>query len=207
MKYHHVIFDLDGTLFDTESALLHAWRETLREDGYDLSLEDFDRLQGNPMTVILNDILKVSVSADFEDRWIQSYAKYAEDVTYFPGMEYMLDTLLQKGCHLGVITSRDQEEFNAFYSRFHMEDRFGVIILANNTPYHKPEPGVLYYYAEKAKAELSDCLFVGDMFPDIQTGINAGVDTGLVKWSDSRVEVPGATYTFHSPDELLALFE
>jgi len=203
MKYHHYIFDLDGTLIDTEKPLYDAWLETLAEEGYSMSEEDFIRIQGNPMTVILNDVLKVDVRPGFEERWIQSYSHYCQTADYFPGIEAMLDELLARGCHLGIVTSRDRAEFHAFFEKFHLEDRFGVIVLADNTPYHKPEPGVLYYYAEQTGADLADCLFTGDMTPDITTGHNAGVDTALAGWNASATSTITPTYILKKPSDLL----
>ena len=39
MNLKHYIFDLDGTLIDTENAILKTWQDTLKEYGYDYTLE------------------------------------------------------------------------------------------------------------------------------------------------------------------------
>ena len=48
MKYQHIIFDLDGTLIDTEQAVLKTWQHTLKDFHYFFPLEELRIVLGIP---------------------------------------------------------------------------------------------------------------------------------------------------------------
>ena len=69
MKYKHIIFDLDGTLIDTELAVLKSWQSTLKEYGYSFNIEDLEVVLGITNKDAINK-LNVLVDDRFEDRWL-----------------------------------------------------------------------------------------------------------------------------------------
>lgn len=100
MKYQHIIFDLDGTLIDTEQAVLKTWQHTLKDFHYFFPLEELRIILGIPTENALKK-LNVTVGPDFQDRWMENYTIYAGKAAFFPGVEHMLDVLRQRGHSLG----------------------------------------------------------------------------------------------------------
>ena len=203
-QYDHLIFDLDGTLIDTENAVLKTWKLTLKEYHYLYSLDELGCVLGITTKNAL-DLLHVTVGADFEQNWMKNYEKFAAEADFFPGTREMLSALKSRGFSLGVVTSRCRKEYHDYFGAFHLEELFGRIVCADETAKHKPDPDPVYKYAELEKADLSSCIYIGDMPTDMECAKKAGIAAGLVLWNHSGILCREADFLFRTPDELLEL--
>ncbi len=200
----HFIFDLDGTLIDTEKPVLMTWQQTLSEDGFVFSLESLRAVLGIPLQDGLTR-LEVQAKPDFANRWKQNYTRFAPEAQFFPGAEEMLSLLREKGYEIGVVSSRDRAEYTAFFSHFGLEKFVGTVILAEDTQRHKPDPEPLLAYMNATGAKPAECIYIGDMPGDILCANQAGVTSGLAAWSQSGIACPDAQYIFHDVTEVLQL--
>lgn len=202
----HFIFDLDGTLIDTERAVLKTWRKTLSEYGYDFSTEDLKCVLGVTSVIGLQR-LNVEADENYMDLWQRNYADHAKDTDYFAGTKEMLLQLKQKGCTVGAVSSRCKKEYIDFFSDFDFEEIFDVVVLEDDTQSHKPNPEPLLKYLEIMKADKNDSIYIGDMPGDIECANSAGVISGLVTWNRSGVICKEAKLIFETPEEVTALAE
>ena len=92
MKYKHIIFDLDGTLIDTETAVLKTWQCTLKQYGYTYTLDQI-RIVLGVTTDIGIQRLKVEVDKDYAFKLQHNYQKYASQTKFFEGCEELLKEL------------------------------------------------------------------------------------------------------------------
>ncbi|WP_162300566.1 HAD family hydrolase [Anaerosacchariphilus polymeriproducens] len=205
MQYNHIVFDLDGTLIDTENAVLNTWRYTLETYGLEYSLEKLRIVLGIPTFDAL-ELLDASVDQNFEYKWIHNYSKFSAQTVFFPGAYDILQFIKKSGIHLGVVTSRKKTEYKSYFSKFNLEQIFDLIVCADDTLQHKPNPEPLLYYAQKSGTTPDSCIYIGDMPTDIASANAAGFASGLVTWSHSSVLKTDADYIFSSPEELLKLY-
>ncbi len=93
MKEQHIIFDLDGTLIDSEEAVLKTWQQTLlaQVNRY-FTLEALRVVLGITSKAALK-ILQVDVKDDFEQYWIKQYERFAKEMK-----QRQLQHLLPKNC-------------------------------------------------------------------------------------------------------------
>jgi len=206
MQHDHIVFDIDGTLIDTENAILKTWQYTLNTYGFMYSLKNLRITLGIPTQNAL-ELLDASVDQYFEDTWIQNYSKFAKQATYFPGVKSQLQDMRKKGLHLGIVTSRRRTEYECYFHKFNLRQLFDLIICADDTTQHKPDPAPLLYYAKKAGAPPASCIYIGDMPTDLVCAAAAGFASGLVTWNHSSVSEPAADYIFSSSKELLQLYD
>lgn len=204
VKYHNLIFDLDGTLIDTEDAVLKTWQLTLKEYHYSYSLDELRCVLGITTKSAL-DLLHVTADSYFEQNWMKNYERFAAEAKFFPGTEEMLLALKSGGHSLGVVTSRCRKEYNDYFGVFHLEELFDRIVCADETTRHKPNPDPIYKYAELEKAELPACIYIGDMPTDMECAQKAGIAAGLVLWNNSGILCQEADFLFRTPEELLEL--
>lgn len=204
MTYKNLIFDIDGTLIDTEEAVLNTWQVTLKEYGYDFSLNQLQTILGIPLPQGLKQ-LDVQVDQNYQQRWNDNYVKEADKMFFFAGIEEVLQQLQKTGVNIGVVTSRSQDELDQFFQDFELEKTFPVIITADDTKLHKPDPAPLEEYLRQTGEMKADCLYIGDMPTDILCAQKAGIAAGLVNWLQKELPETGAEFVFLNPAEMLAI--
>lgn len=200
----HFIFDLDGTLIDTEQAVLNTWQKTLADYGYHFSLAELRAVLGVTTETGLSR-LNAQVDSEFVPRWQDNYTAFAKETSFFPGTREMLLTLRDKGCDLGIVSSRDCKEYQAFFSQFGLDKLFGTVILAEDTVRHKPDPDPILQYLKVTGAEPDQCIYIGDMPGDIICANRSGIASGLALWNQSGIVCPDARYRFSHVEDVLQL--
>ena len=93
----------------------------------------------------------------------------------------------------------------ALYSDFELfglADYFSRIVCSYDTDEHKPQAAPLVAYLAKAHVSPENALYIGDSIYDIQCANNAGVDSGLVLWSNNVSNPIRADYYFKTPNDI-----
>lgn len=204
MGLKHFIFDLDGTLIDTEVAILKTWQETLKEYNYDFSIKELKVVLGVTTEIGLQR-LNAHVDEYYVSKWANHYGKYALETHFFVGTKEMLQELKEKGYSLGIVSSRSRDEYEKYFSQFDLENYFSTVVLQSDTDKHKPNPEPLYKYIELAGARKEECIYIGDMVSDIQCASRAGIVSGLVTWNQSGVMCEDANFIFSQPEDIYNL--
>lgn len=202
MKYKNVIFDLDGTLIDTEEAVLKTWQYTLQEYGFSYPLGDLQIVLGVTEQAGLQ-ALGLCPDEGFSDEWIRNYALFGKRSRYFAGVEEMLERLKRSGHTVGVVTSRYRSECDLFFSHLRFDGYFDLLICADDTERHKPYPDPLQKYMSQLKICPKDCVYIGDMPTDMQCAKAAKAASGYAVWgkSDKRA-AEDADFVVRHPSEI-----
>ena len=110
-KYKHVIFDIDGTLLDTEYAILQSLKNTVAEMlQKDLAIEKLKFALGIPGEVTLRR-LGIPDTGTANRRWNEYLLKYKSGIRPFEGIPALLTSLKAGGYSLGIVTSKDRKEY------------------------------------------------------------------------------------------------
>lgn len=202
MKYKQIVFDIDGTLIDTEHAVLYSFQETLKTlCGESVPIEKLNFALG----ITGEDALKKFPVEDISsalDLWNQNMCKYNETVTVFSGILELLKALSESGYGMGIVTSRTREEYEKDFIPHKINQYFNTVICADDTAEHKPMPEPLLKYMKLAGANQNEILYVGDSKYDGICAKNAGVDFALAVWGSHTKSIQ-ANYYLEKPLDLI----
>ena len=203
-KYKHILFDIDGTLIDTEEAILQSLQDTVREMLHkDIGKPELKFALGIPGSVTLRK-LGITDTERANGRWNEHLLKYKSRIRLFDGIPELLDSLKTNGCKLGIVTSKTRSEYTAdFAAPFALSGYFSTVICVEDTPRPKPSPDPLLAYLNASDANAADTLYIGDTLYDSQCAQNAGVDFGLAAWGNAVAQEIPADYLFKRPADVL----
>lgn len=201
----HVVFDIDGTLINTALANLCSLRDAVRTyTGVDYSHEELTFSLGRSAVDTMK-ILGVdpSLYEAVVNMWEVSLQNYADTIHYFPGIPQVVKKIHEMGYPMGIVTSQSKAEFTSFAILDELRPYFSVVICAEDTEKHKPNPDPLLKYAELAKADIADVTYIGDSPYDKACAISAGAKFILAPWGSSQPVEIDPQFRAESPEDIL----
>lgn len=199
MKYKHIVFDIDGTLIDSEYAVIRSFYKTMAMiTGKRLSIPEMQFILGIPGRAALERMGVLEVDAALAC-WESIAKDYSYTISVFAGIEEMLVRLKNAGYELGIITSKTREGYEDEFLPFDLEKYFGIAVCADDTRRHKPDGEPLEYYIKSCKIGREEVLYIGDSVYDMECAAAAGVDCGLAMWGCKSIRHICATFYFSKP--------
>lgn len=207
MGYRYLVFDADGTLLDTEEMVLRSFQKTLLERvGLKKELDELKFCLGITGKTAL-DRMGIDGQEAVLERWQENIKELAGLVRVFDGIEPLLKKLLGRGFRLGVVTSRNREEYRRDFVRLGLDGYFDTVVCEEDTKRHKPEAEPMLCYMEKTGARPEEVLYIGDTVYDMECAKAAGTACGLALWGASTVKHIRADYYFPHPAQVLEAME
>ena len=183
LKYTTIIFDLDGTLIDSDYYNMTSLKNAInRIENRNLTLEEVKKVSGAPAKATL-DILGVVKREEVVAEWDAEFFRQKGRADYFEGMEQALEALKQSGIYIGIVTSRERHEYDAFFSHLGLFDRFETVVFASDTENHKPHPEPILKFLTVSGREKAGAIYIGDTKFDRDAAQGAGIDFALAGWS------------------------
>ncbi|MDV3427979.1 MAG: HAD family hydrolase [Bacillota bacterium] len=201
--YKCIIFDVDGTLIDTEEGILSSLQRVVKEELNQVI--DLDKLRF--ALGITGDSALIKLGISNITRASQNWIKYIEDYSHlikiYDGIEKNLIKLSSAGFYTGIVTSRTVQELNNDFFPLGLQKYMGTIISADDTKKHKPEPDPLLKFLETSGIDASSSLYIGDTIYDMKCANGAVIDFALALWGAKSAEgITAAKYILKSPDEI-----
>lgn len=209
MGYKYVLFDLDGTLIDTNRLIIDSFKHTYRTClGLEVSEEEILKYFGEPLIVTLS-----RYSEEKAEELYRTYIEYNESrhndvVTMFEGVRELLRELVEYGHTLALVTSKRRKVALMGLDLFDIRKYFDVFVALEDTELHKPNPAPVLRALELLSADSQDAIMVGDSVFDIHCAHGANVKAALVKWSAAmgfQEDDVSADYVVHDTKELLEI--
>ncbi|MWC29814.1 HAD family hydrolase [Paenibacillus sp. MMS18-CY102] len=203
--YNTIIFDVDGTLINTETAVLHSLQKMLKADyDRDVAAEDLTFVLGVPGTTSLPQLGIKDIGAANE-RWNYFMKEFYSTIDVFAGIRELLETLQSKGIKQGIVTSKTLEELRDDFTPFGLMPYLPYVVCADDTEKHKPNPEPLLHFMKVSGVDPARSIYIGDTIYDYECARDAGVDFGLALWGCKDHEQIPAQYKLKSPLDLLNL--
>ncbi len=211
-KYDTILFDFDGTVMNTNEVIMRSWQHTFRT--IEKRHEDESKIIasfGEPLEITMKKFFP-SVPVEKSIDIYRSYHKdnFGDLITVFPGMEELLIEAKARGYKTGLVTSRLFETTMQGLEKYGLDKYFDVVITADDTTKHKPDPEPINIALERLNSRPKDSIMLGDSKFDILCARNAGVTSVLVAWSvalnaDDELGEDGPDYVISAAKDLLDL--
>lgn len=206
MMYAHIVFDVDGTLLDSEKAILYSLSDLIyRIQGKRRDVSELRFALGQPGELILNQ-LEIDYNQFTGEIWNDCFKKHLGLIQIFEGIRPMLKELQESGVELGIVTSKTRREYQNDFYPLGIGDYFTTVICMEDSDSPKPSAAPMLKYLEITGVKKTDVLYLGDTIYDSQCALKAGVDFGLALWgchSSAALDIK-ATYYLKSPHDVLA---
>ncbi len=211
-RYDTILFDFDGTVMDTNHVIIQSWQHTFRTlRNQEQDVEKIIRTFGEPLETTVKHLFPDVPVQDV----VEIYRNYHRDnfgelIDVFPGIRELLQELKARDYKTGLVTSRLRQTTMQGLEKYELASYFDVIITADDTSKHKPDPEPINIALERLKSAPEQSMMLGDTMFDIRCAKNAGVDSVLVGWalavSDEDKNGPDApNYMIEKAEDLLEL--
>lgn len=201
-----VLFDIDGTLTDTNYLHVLAWRRAFLDAGEDIASARIHRMIGASGRVLMQELLGEERD-DVKEGWSAHFDRLKPEVRAFPGAADLLRAVAAKGPKVVLATSSEPDDVEVLREAIGADDAISAVTSAGDVDEAKPSPEVFQTALEEAGAAPGDALVVGDTTWDCEAAAKAGLRTiGFLCGGISRAELEaaGAVAIYEGPADLLA---
>lgn len=210
------VFDLDGTIINTEESLVRAVNNTLIQLGYpETDREHVRMFIGHGGRQLIKSAVSLYTSpneAAVDDAFKKYREVFAECYTYgntaYEGVTETLHELKQRGIKLAVISNKSQEGVESCIHKVFGDSLFDAIAGEKPGIPLKPDPAGILAVIDELGVRPEECLYVGDGETDMQGGRAAGCVTVGVTWGFRTRDVLEAyhpDYMIDSMEDLIPL--
>ena len=206
-SYTALIFDIDGTLVDSNDAHTRAWVRAFRDEGLDIPFGAVRPLIGMGSDQLVPKVSGIEKDTpEFKrlgDAWKRHFqAEELPHLTGQPGARALLEALQARGLKLIVGTSADEALVEDLLKIAGVQDILTQHTTASEVEASKPEPDIVQAAVQKLGVPAEQVLMVGDTPFDVESAGKAGVKTIFLRCGgDDRTQNAAAVYA--SPQDFL----
>ena len=198
------IFDIDGTLIDTEKMYIKPLYDVLVKRGYDIT---YDQAAATFGITALDALKRLNVTDQdaVMAEWNQLIPNYAKYLKVYAGIPESLAELKQTK-KLAIATSKVRSEFERDFTPIGINHYFNEVVTSDEVAAGKPAPDMILKGMEKLNGVPETTVYVGDTLYDMQAAHSGNVAFALAGWRTAADEnFKKADYVLEQPKDLLGL--
>jgi HAD superfamily hydrolase (TIGR01509 family) len=174
-----LLFDLDGTLAQTNSVHHSTWVKVLEPHGYDVTWDFYrDRISGRLAPEIVTDLLPDLSDEEAQEMAEQKEVQFREqagDLKPLPGLLELIEKGQERGMGIALVTNAPKENVLVVLDILGLDDTFEPVILAEEIGVSKPDPAPYQAALEALNVSAGEAV----AFEDSPSGIASSVDAGI----------------------------
>lgn len=214
MKNKYIIFDCDGTLLNTYPLIMESFKRTFKN-----YLPDY-LLTEDELNSFFGPSLRLTFLRYFDESMVDDVIKYyrkinrslmPEWINVFEGIIDLLEYLKQNEYPISILSNKAYDMIMYGLELTNIAHYFDVVIGYEQMPQHKPHPAGIEVIKDFYKTNNNDNIYlIGDTLIDINTAINANINSVGVTWCITKKEdfIKGnAKYIINKPSELIKILE
>jgi pyrophosphatase PpaX len=177
-----VLFDMDGTLFDSERQEILAMRRLFCDDmGLEMGEGEIVEYIGVPSREVLEHLAPDRVE-ELLPIWLDYQGEFLVESRLFPGVLEILQRLSRSGLVLGVVTGQNKGELEATRRHIGIDALIDVWVSADDAAFTKPHPAPVHLALEALGCLPDQAVMIGDTRFDMEAGDRAGTLLGAALW-------------------------
>jgi HAD superfamily hydrolase (TIGR01509 family) len=209
-----VLFDVDGTLVDSNFHHVVAWHRAFLDLDKEVPCWRILGLIGRPGEELVSALLGDGLADEHGSHVKELHTKYFLDsaslLRRLPGTRELLEAIAERGWQSVLATSAGEEELAALRSALDSEDLITAVTSAADVERAKPHPDILATALQRVEATPAEAVFLGDAVWDMHAACRAGVPAAAVLSGgiprDALVEA-GAAQVYDGPLDVHAHIE
>ncbi|EWH10707.1 HAD superfamily hydrolase [Catenovulum agarivorans DS-2] len=211
-EFKAILFDKDGTIFDSEAVYRESWVKAANELGFHFTAEMYDPFVGVRAIESYQGAEKL-FGPDFPiDEFIQRTRLYNEQVKKAgmpikPGFEAFFSQAKKLNIPLGLVTSAVHDAAISTFQGTDFLQSFSVIVTGDMVEHPKPDPSCYQMACEQLKLKPSEVLVFEDSNAGVAAAVSAGCQTvAIPDYLPVKPELlKQAAYVFNSFNDALFL--
>lgn len=208
-----VLFDIDGTLVDSNYLHIDAWQRAFAEAGVEVETWRIHRsigMDGSTLVRTLSDDAPQDVQKQLKDLHSRHYREVAPLLRPLPGARALLRRVADLGLKVVLATSAPDDELEMLREVLDSDELVAAVTSSADVDTAKPQPDIIHVALERAGVTAERAVFVGDAIWDAEACSRAklpciGVLSGGV--SASELRDAGAAVVFENAEKLLSNLE
>jgi len=204
-RHGGVIFDVDGTLLDTNYLHVAAWWEAFCERGHDIRCADVQRALGMGSAELVQWVLGRPDSSVI-DAHSRHFAPYLGRLRPLPGAADLLTATARLGLNVVLATSAKDDEIELMLDAIGARDSIGTVVSSGAVERTKPHPDIVTLALGESGTDRARAVMVGDAVWDVIAARRAGIPCiGLVSGgiAEEQLRDAGAVEVYPGPAALL----
>jgi membrane protein len=209
-----VLFDVDGTLIDSNGLHVEAWHEAFAASGFQIDRETIAGLIGMGGDQLVPAVLP-GVDPGEQQRLIDRHGsiyknRYLHEARPFPGAHDLVARAHGGGLKVVLASSSDEDEVDSYIDRMGIRPFLVTRTSNSEVETSKPAPDIFATALAKAGVSAERAVAVGDSPYDAESAAKAGLRTvGLLSggFTRERLEGAGMIALFDDAADLLARFD
>ncbi len=201
-----VLFDVDGTLLDTNYLHVLAWWQAMRDAGHD----DVDMASIHRAIGIASEGLVEQLTGASDDKAVEAHsARYEalrEQVVAFPRAGELVAACSKRGLAVVLATSGKKEDLEWMKPAIGVEDSVQGATTSSEVDVAKPEPDLLQVAIDENGLDAKRTVAIGDTVWDVESATKAGLPCIALTCggiSRAELEAAGAVEVYADPADLL----
>ncbi|MGL4571643.1 MAG: HAD family hydrolase [Clostridium sp.] len=202
-NYKCIIFDLDGTILNTERMNLIPLQRLIKDElGNDTPYEDLLKYKAYAGKKTIELLGFENIEESYK-KWVTYVNDFEESATLYEGFNETIKTLHENGIVCGISSSKMRKQYEIDFYPTGLQQYMKSVVLAEDTENHKPHPEPLLKAAEILNIEPKECIYIGDTIFDYKASKAAGMDFAIALWGASDLTGIEADYNLNEPKDIL----
>jgi HAD superfamily hydrolase (TIGR01509 family) len=208
LDFDVAIFDVDGTLIDSNQGHAETWAQALQEHGVDVGADAVRPLIGMGGDKLLPKVANIEAESKLGKKIAQRkktlFAKRLPTLKPTRGARSLVEFLRASNVDLAIATSAEDEEMSALLKIAGVNDLFPIRSSKDDAEKSKPDPGVVHAAMQQSNASAETTVMIGDTPYDVEAARRAGIPIIALRcggyWTDA--DLAGAASILDDPAEL-----